>query len=705
MTKGPTRGQAGQFIKSLEVPPDQLPWSEELLAFWRQTIQRAEQLRQDVEQKYDWAGNLTRYSPQPKRDDINGMQDFRDVERKKAALFFKTPQIALAPRPGSDPQLLSAIALRQVVLNAMLAPRECGGVGALRTVQQALFDVLCPSGVGPCMVGYTAVTVPVERAVPVVGPDGQPIPVMDPLTGQPAMGPDGQIQFQTQQQNVPVPIHQAIFFEHLSPQALLLPAELKTTDTDSGAWIGYRWRRPTVQVRQAYQKPEDWEPGQGGKAPHFDPTDTGLPGLGDTSPEPMTDGCTIYYRPALMPLAEAITSNHPDAMAVLTLAASEDVPLEHRFLPWQTLTPEGALTPDSLRGFPIDPLIVRDLSDAAYVPSDCAVTAALTVEENRGRTIDQQRRRANRLIMLYDPEELPTDKRDAVKDGSIGTFVDVRPGALKEPSGVAGIMAQAGQLNPNRADYEWLERVESDREKALGIGANQVGTETDTARTATESSYVQRNTEARFEQERDRVTAWFLRCVKKIDVLLQRYGAALVPQLVGPQIAQGWAQTAAALGHYTYEIQMDSGRFVDIESHRRQKLQLLNMVGQSPNVNTVPLIRDIVKDFGYDPQTVVIEQPEPPKPEPPKLSLSIKTEHLDPMLGAIYANVYAILTQQGVQGLAKPMPVDPMTGMVQAQPPQPTGAPPQIPETLPKMPTLNQHQMDESGQRTGPKVM
>ena len=79
-----------------------IPLSEKDLAFWRNEIKQARQMRQDVADLYGWDENLKRYVPKPVKNasgqlnaDVNIGADFRDVERKKAALFFDTPEVGL----------------------------------------------------------------------------------------------------------------------------------------------------------------------------------------------------------------------------------------------------------------------------------------------------------------------------------------------------------------------------------------------------------------------------------------------------------------------------------------------------------------------------------------------------------------------------------------------------------------------------------
>src|SRR5690606_11792082 len=122
---------------------------------------------------------------------INTNRDFVLVERKKADLFYQRPDVTLQPtplieqpipqldafgQPVIDPQTgqpvttsaVPALQAHEEILNEKLGP---DGIDAVQLVHRALFDVLCPSGLGFTVMGYESVMLPVPDEV-------------DPLTGQ-----------------------------------------------------------------------------------------------------------------------------------------------------------------------------------------------------------------------------------------------------------------------------------------------------------------------------------------------------------------------------------------------------------------------------------------------------------------------------------------------------------------------------------------
>ena len=136
-----------------------LPLSQEDLTFWRSEIERAEKLRNDTIAAWDVEGNLERYTPKSVMTatggpalDVNVAKDFSDVERKKAALFYDTPTIALVPDAGTPPP---ALLLFQELLNTMLGTKRMKTKSmAMATIQDCLVAIQpCPTEIG-----YTAVT-------------------------------------------------------------------------------------------------------------------------------------------------------------------------------------------------------------------------------------------------------------------------------------------------------------------------------------------------------------------------------------------------------------------------------------------------------------------------------------------------------------------------------------------------------------------
>ncbi len=664
---------------------------------WRAWVKKSRLKREAVAEKHGWKENLERYEPQERKrgkkvTDINTGVDFADVESKKAALLFTTPTVALTDVAVG---LQQAVAIHAELLNTILGPEHAN---VLPVAQRAIFNCLCPSGIGPVVLGYTCTKVAVEQ--PMVATDELGQPVVDPLTGQP----------QTQITVVEVPIHEAFFVSELSPKSLLMPAELRTTNYQGkAAWMGFEWQKPVSQCKREFKYlPPDWKGGVGTESekPYFERADDQQD---DDTGDPMVSGWTLWYRAELEP--QSGQTPHPEQMRKLTMIDGLETPVEHWDSQDQTIGEDGRLTPDSMQGFNVRPLVLRDLSDSAWIPSDCAVTASLTLEQKKYREMSMRRRDTNVDAVFYDAAlQEPIDKAKA-KAGSGATVYVPIPSNLAG-AGVQNLVQQITKANAGRETYLDQDINRRDRDRILAIGDQQRGNESKGAKTATEMSLVQKNTDARFEQERQKVEHWYLYdIVKPLDALILRYcDERMATQILGPEKAQIWAKFKPALaGGYRYTLQMDSGKFLDVEDKRRQTLQIFNLLAKSPFMNQQFLHGKLCEDFGWDPTQAMV-QPQPDKPEPPKMSLAFKGEDL---VGPQAPIVLEILAALGVK--VDPAAIQMSQAMLQqaqalaaAQAPEGEspkgGGNPIVPGPADKAPRLDQHQLSQSGDRSGPKV-
>lgn len=651
----------------------ELPWSEDDLKFWRAEIDRSRQLRDDTIQAWDAAGNIGRYTPKSVMDGqavdarVNVAKDFADVEYKKAALFYDTPTVSLVPDPGTNPQ---ALLLHQELINSLLSSKR---MDAKATVLPTIQD--CLVAVQPVMteIGYASVQVPMPQQVPVMGPDGQP--VIDPMTGQPQM--------QTQQ--VPVIVWEKFFWEKISAKASLVPTSWRSTRYDDAPWLGFDFLRPASQVRKEFGRDPEWVGTELKEKPYFEPL---TPSMAQS--EAMAGGTKIWYRAYW----RDPNVTHPDVIRELVLLEGEDTPVVHRNCPYQEIGPDGRLTANSIPGYPDHPLAIRDLTDAAYVAADCTITGPLTRELNKSRTMNIEQRDGSKLHLLYDADKLNQEVLAKLTEGNLPRLIPVAPGALDQ--GVSTIMAQVPALQQSRESFTTQQIIEHDRAEILAIGSNQLGGMNRAGRTATEVSTVQRNTDVRFEQERQRVLEWWLKGVQKLSALVLRYGDRLAMEILGPQRGQMWVQArnAGQFGLFNFETVIDSGNYVDIEAKKRQDLQLYNLTRKDPATNPQVVLGKLAVDYGLDPSLWLAVKPTEQKPEPPSLSINVRPEDLDPALPS-YVGTHAMLTATGVKGLPPPQVVAP-------PPPGPMMANHGGPAE--QAPRLNQHQLNESGEQPGPAV-
>jgi hypothetical protein len=512
----------------------------------------------------------------------------------------------------------------------------------------------------------------------------------------------------TQIVEVEIPIHERWFVSDYSPKALLIPASFRDTNFRRAPWLGHELRKPRSQWIREYGLSKDWTAGTSdhdGEKPHFEHGDAET--HEEDAGDPYITGVCLYYRTQLRSFDEV----HPEALRKLVLVDGTDRPLVHVDSPYQEFDETGAMTLDSLRDFSDRPLVLRDLSDSAWIPSDCAVTGQLTKEGVKYREQIIQNRDGNKQVIAVAASVDPTSL-DKIKSANGVTWVVVPDEVMAR--GIDAVMKQVAQPTLGREQYAGMDVIERDRELILGITANQAGFQNKKTKTATEVDNVQRNSEARFEQERKRVTAWVVEIASAIDTLILRYCSTRVAvQILGDVRGQLWAtHKQALLGSYTYDLKIDSGKYMDMEADRRQTLQEYNLLRKDPLINPKMLLTKVAQKLGHDPAEFIIEPQKPDKEL--KAAVSLKGEDLNPLNPAFAINISLLrqggwqiseadvqLAQQQAQGqTGGAMPVSGVG-------PAPTKGPlitAEHPGAQEKMDTLNQHQMDESGARSGPKT-
>lgn len=642
------------------------------LKFWRDEIDRADRVAKTYHA--EWDTNVQWYvgkSPDAQEmvgknaDFVNVNVDFYQVEQKKSVLFYETPELQLTatgPLKGFDHIVQPHRQLMIAILNEM---------DVLSTVHAAITDCLCVSGTGPVIVGYQ----PTIREV------------TPPMQLGAVLGLNAP---------TPVPIHERFYADRFSPKKFLIPADFTSTDWDKAPWLGMRFRMPLAVARREFELPPDFT-GTTTRDEHVLDRDRRPQ---ESTSQPYIDGQLIWYRAAEFDDAPV----HPEQYRELVLIDGLEEPARHRDSPHQTILPNGRMSADSLIGNPIHPLTIRTVPDQAYVPSDSQMTRPLVRELCKFRTQMVQERDANRSRVLYDTEKLPPEVIARIEDGSLGSLIAVEGGALA--AGVNAIMAEVVKASPARQAYIANDYIQRDIDKTLAIGPAQAGVNDPEEGSATQSAIVDRSAQARQAHEQRQVLRWYLKLVDKLSALACRY---LHPQMVAAYIGE---QDAMAWGSFdwkstdsrlAFSAKPDSQIRLDAAAERKFAIDVYQMTANDPNVNRVPILKNLFVKAGMNPAEVVVEQLPEKKPEPPSVSFAIKTESLNPLMPE-YANVYQVLTQLGLKNLATPM-LDPVTAdlmqkTLQAEADAQTehGGPAEQQRPLSKA------QGERSGERSGPKV-
>jgi hypothetical protein len=660
----PVTGDAAESIA--------LPMTTEQMGIWWARVERA-RARRDVVTE-EWQKNINAYEGKPlatapTSDWVNPNTDFADVEQKKAQLFFTTPEIHCIPQEPASTGQEATILIKQAVLNDKLGPN---GVDAKRVMDKTIFDVLCPAGWGATKIGYDVTTRPVTQSIP------HPIPGMPPI-----------------EQTIDVPVYEEWFWEHFSPKKLLVPDDYHDNVFDKAPWLGMEFSLPLIAAKRQFKLPDDFTSTSGEDPYIFEDAQ----GSGSSKVRPqsrdLVTGVEIWYRAA----DEDETVFHPELFRKLVLIDGlSDRPATHRDSPYQSLDAQGRLTADSMVGNPIHVLTIRDVTDSAYIRSDCSMTRDLVDQLSKFLTTQTKQRDTAIPMRLVDEGVITPDVMQKITNGDYGSFIPIPEGRLEPPP-----IVEIARAQYPRENFEGQARIERQLAKTLALDSNQSGATDATNRTATELTIVQNNASVRLKGERNRVIQFFLAGVRKFDSLLQRFATdTSVVQIVGPDGAKefkAWNRLTIA-GRWAYDIKPDSGNDLDEATARKQALDTYNFLGKDPLVDRSYLIGELAPALHLDPQRLKA-QPKPPQPDRPTLGFSFKGEDLlNPLCVAVMIQGGVSITPdmisqahtliQTATGIPAP-PIAPAPGIPGMPPTTPTPQNPGPPHPPPPAPPQPGH--------------
>lgn len=673
----PLQGQEGSTMEEDEVNE------------WWKRIDRARARVKAREEKWDIL--LNEYLPIIKKsgeaETVKVMGHFRNVHSKIGQMFYRSPDLVLTaddpsllntqmPNPmnqmGMDPSqqlppltMDDIVAVKQEVLHKKLG-RD--GIKVNRLIDELLFDVLAWAGVGASKLGYRCVYKTVTPTAPPVPPQQSTSMTTLGVAAGPTAPPQPQ-------GSVPVPVFEEWYWRRFSPKKALWNDDLRSTRFDEDAtWMGMEFYMSPKRSMKAFGLTED----EANKAasddrvhPYDDDKQNDSPGL--------VHGVEVYCK------ASYFTDEvHPLAINQLVLIEGiRDRPVVWRLSPDQEFDPTtGQLTKNSLMGFPIRVLTIRDLADSSFPIADSGFTNSEIKQLSTWRRQSIQLRDAAIGKYLYDTGAFDVDEIKILKSSDVGAYIGVGEGRLQ--NGVDKIVTPTGQVHQTQDDYRNQQLIQTDVNQTLGIDANASGAFTDTVRSATESSNVQSNMQGRNGKEQSRVVDFYLDGARMIDQLLMRYADqedyVEMTGTDGAKRMQMW-NNQMVTGKYLYDIAPDSALQVDSARDFQLAVQHWNVVARSPLTNQSYILKRLARLRGYDPAKAVLNPNQVPKPQPEvgKFNLALTGADLGNPL-VIKMLVDAGIIKQSDVSLNQPPPL------------MPQGA-------APKAETLSQHVDSNSGGR------
>lgn len=612
--------------KPTEPPADPLAWDKKKAAEWKGRIDRAQARKKDIAVWWDAAMKeyAPRFDEQPDtyRLRVRTNRPFSIVERKIGDLFYQRPDVSVAPSPlleelaVTNPAFSALPTVHSHILNEKLG---LDGVDAVGLMSTALFDKeLC--GAGWTDMGYESYTKPMPQTV--TDPD-TPGPI-DPMTGQPTVIPGAE-----RIEVVDVPVKSNCYWENVSPKAVLIPTECRGTDYDKqAAWLGLRF---TISLNEAKRKwgakiPENFKPS--GPKQGEDYFDHG----GNASPSGTTDLCAgtrIWYKSSLF--RDDII--HPDHLTLLIFLDGIKDPVDEKDSPHQEFDAQGRLTPDSLIGFPLHPIVVRKLTDSPYIMSDVGVIMPQTQEMDVFREQCVEQRRINLTRFAHNTDEITNDELKAAMNAPQGGSIGLPAKAFS--SGRLPLRPfEIAPIPPD--DWAFNATQENDLSQTMGIDATAQGVAAGGSETATKTGVLQNNRNVRAGKEANTVAACYIKGVTKFSTLIQRY---LTPEdaaaIVGQQRAMLWdAWRKEIPTRLAFTMLPDSQLRNDTPLDRKQFMDTMTYAANDPNINRRYMWQEYFRKCHIDETRALLppEQVPQPKPEQPKPSVAFKGEDFNPML-------------------------------------------------------------------------
>jgi hypothetical protein len=608
-------------------------------------------------------------SSTPGADTVVVPLDYSYTEQKKAQVFFQVPELHLeALRPDSE----AAAPLAQAVINQCLGPY---GVHAKAMMFETLADVLCSTGYGVTVIGYT----PTQDGTEPIVVGQRPVPVSQPgavLGLQPAVTMEPIIEAK------PKIIAESYHWDRIPPGFLRVPAEFRGSDFDKAPWLAYRFADDVKDEKDARGSSRS------------DDDEMLLSEIPTDQRATKRWGTRVWYKAARFDT----DAKHPDLIRTFVLYDDENEARDRKNSPYQRIAPDGSLF--GMVGYPVHVLTLRYVSDAWAPPSDVQMSRQQVDELSKGRTQMIQRRDRALPQVGYDGTRVTPETLAKLERGDNSAFV-----GFNGPVGDAFTAINKGTFG--RENFEFDSVIKSDVDQAWALGSNAGVIRTEGGETATKSSQIQAAVDTRLEAERTRVLEFFVTGAMKLFALKQLFATTEdYVRVIGQDgVARLTPWTNAQIaGQFAFKAKPDSHIRIDAQADREMKIRAYNLLRQDPMINPQELIAPVAEFLGLD-MARLMKQPEPPKSEPPKLAVSFNGVDLDPNMPQSPI-VLDLLKQQGVQidlgAIQAAMQLGQQALLRQAQ------AGPGSTEhggAAEKTNPIDQHDADLTGQQPGPRPM
>ncbi len=556
--------------------------------------------------------------------------DWTITKTKSAQLWSQMPQVRLTPKHASFGQAVPVFAK---VVNDLLTEANVEAVMA-----ECVVDCVNAAGIGAAIVRYEELTevvplAPVDPVTASMAAMGAPAPaptapeeMAEGATDAPAEDvAEGESVTAAVPVAAPAPLpttrttDRRFVVDRVSPFDLLRPTSFRLSDWNKAPWLGHTVRTSWARAKRLLNlRDEDKDEIIG--AARINPRLNQRPGETQRETDELVEYDEVFYWRYIYHDDE--TSY--DAIHHLVFVAG--LPLPAIDEPWK------GQAFDELNGgyigackLPIQVLTLHYVSDEAIPPSDSAIIRPLVKELQEAQKHQQEQRKHSRPLRWFDVDRIdPTMTADLIK----GTWQGMIP-TIGVGDKAIGEVAHAQYPREN---LEFDRILTQKIQEAVGVGPNQSNTFASGERSASEAQIVQQSFQTEMGQQRARVAAFFVAIAEVMMGLWAKFGvveptgigAALGPD--GEQMLASWDRSRINQ-KFVADIRADSTVRLDAQQLVQQITSVLNITAQSGYINPKKLIERIVELNGMDPTEVMVD-PQPHKPEPPKISYAFKGEDL-----------------------------------------------------------------------------
>jgi hypothetical protein len=521
-------------------------------------------------------------------------------------------------------------------------------------MDECLADVINAAGVMVSIIGFERHTEAVEVEMP----------------GVPSVDAFGNLSPATASERITVQqiVAQKFTWDRVSPADFLWPAEFRSSNWDNAPWLGVQSWMTVEGAKKTFETlPPDFEGG----------TEHKPRGLTDDIDKLYVDAdqyvrvTQVWYYAWLYDTDKF----HPECIRRLIFVEGHDEPVAYDQTDWQEWVPEvppqpapppmppgpgqppPPMAPDQpgkpgyykgLRRLPIRVATLTYVSDKAIPPSDTEAGRPQVRELIRSRSQMLRQRDHSVPIRWYNVNLVDDEIAEALKRGEYQDIVPVNGDGSR-------MIGEVARANYPRESFQFQSIIGNDLDRSWSLSNNQLGSQTDTERSATESKIVQSAGQIRLDYEKGRINRFLVEGAEVLFSLMQKFRAGTkyvrVPKLGGEDLQA--VAPADLLGEFQFDIVADSSDRVDIQTRQTNTLKLYNLLANSKSVDRSALERELIQLHGHDPTKIIRKEPPEDKPEAPNISYRFSGEDmLNPLVVALMMKAGVQLTPQDIKAAA-----------------------------------------------------